>query len=363
RDLMLLAVGGGKQLLRLVPTNDLPRWEELAHNWGTETILAAIQILDHTLTRMKQVTHTRILAEVALVRVCHLENLSLITSYLSDLRSGKLPVPPLTPPSIPSTQQQSTPHRPLPSLTAPQKKNSLTDNIQAEPPVEETSKERHAESIAASLESSFLPYTRSGKPPSDLPETSPTYSDEEDPQNNADHPSPDSIQTQTATLESPSAPATASVTDDMSHPSPESPLSLRSGTLAPLTGNLESLWYDMGRQLEGLVASFVQQAHRVEQPQPSHLLVHFPENNKMALSRCETAENRQAIEAALIRLTGQAVAVAFTCSPEASPSAPIRRQMSPGGMRKQKMEMQNHPFVQHVMKAFGAHIVSTSRNR
>ena len=54
---------------------------------GLETILAAMQILDQTLSRLRYSTQGRILAELALVRICSLEDLQGIATLIAGLQS------------------------------------------------------------------------------------------------------------------------------------------------------------------------------------------------------------------------------------------------------------------------------------
>ena len=44
-----------------------------AGSWGCETVLAIMQILDQTIARLRYSTHGRILAEMAVVRICRLD--------------------------------------------------------------------------------------------------------------------------------------------------------------------------------------------------------------------------------------------------------------------------------------------------
>ena len=48
---------------------------ELGKQAGTETMLAMLQIIDHSLARMRQSTHTTVLAEMAIIRLAALEDL------------------------------------------------------------------------------------------------------------------------------------------------------------------------------------------------------------------------------------------------------------------------------------------------
>ena len=58
---------------------------------GLQTVLAVMQILDQTLSRMRYSTQGRILAELALVRICHLEDLEELSQIIAQIRGG-LPI-------------------------------------------------------------------------------------------------------------------------------------------------------------------------------------------------------------------------------------------------------------------------------
>ncbi len=88
RDAMAVGVGcSPDELLHTGPDAHKPLGEA-AGRLGLETLLAAMQILDHTLARMRYSTQARILAELALVRICHLQNLDELPTLIARLRSG-----------------------------------------------------------------------------------------------------------------------------------------------------------------------------------------------------------------------------------------------------------------------------------
>jgi DNA polymerase-3 subunit gamma/tau len=80
RDAMVLSVGAGSVLLAVTPRQKA-RLQGIVDRWSTDAILAAMQILAEARARMRGVSHGRLLAELALVRVARLENLT----ELSDL--------------------------------------------------------------------------------------------------------------------------------------------------------------------------------------------------------------------------------------------------------------------------------------
>lgn len=69
---------------------------ELGKQAGTETMLAMLQIIDHSLARMRLSTHTAVLAEMAIIRLAALDDLD----DLSEIISGIKP-----------TEDKKTPHR------------------------------------------------------------------------------------------------------------------------------------------------------------------------------------------------------------------------------------------------------------
>lgn len=88
RDLMAVGVGGGSELLLHAAADDLPKLKEQTGLWGVETVLAAIQIVDQALVRMRQSTQVRILADVAIVRLCKLEDLQKLAEFIATGQAG-----------------------------------------------------------------------------------------------------------------------------------------------------------------------------------------------------------------------------------------------------------------------------------
>ncbi len=88
RDLMAASVGCELELMLSTEASEFGRLQEISRELGPETILAAAQILDQSVARMRQSSQARFLLEIALVRLCHLENLDDLDSVLAELRHG-----------------------------------------------------------------------------------------------------------------------------------------------------------------------------------------------------------------------------------------------------------------------------------
>ena len=130
RDTMAAAAGcAGELFLHTSPTH-WPQVVEAAKQWGLDAILAAMQIVDHALARMSYSMQGRVLAELALVRICQLEDLEDLRTLLSNLRGG---VPAVSSPS-------GATGKPAP---AGEKKNDVTP-----PPLQPAVPERSIETAA-----------------------------------------------------------------------------------------------------------------------------------------------------------------------------------------------------------------------
>jgi DNA polymerase-3 subunit gamma/tau len=81
---------------------------EAGQRLGLQTVLAVMQILDQTLSRMRYSTQGRILAELALVRICHLEDLEEISQVIAQIRGG-LPINVISAPANSNSPALPTP--------------------------------------------------------------------------------------------------------------------------------------------------------------------------------------------------------------------------------------------------------------
>ncbi|MCA9163358.1 MAG: DNA polymerase III subunit gamma/tau [Planctomycetales bacterium] len=88
RDLMAALVGCDRHLLLHNSPQDYDALRAAAERFGLETLMAAAQVLDQTLVRMRQSTQSRTLVEMALVRICRLENLDQLAGLIAAVEKG-----------------------------------------------------------------------------------------------------------------------------------------------------------------------------------------------------------------------------------------------------------------------------------
>jgi len=93
RDLMLSAAGAGEVALLSVSREYRDRLQQQAQTLGLQTTLAALQILADTKGRMFRASYARTLAEMALVRICLLEQLESLDTLIEGLKSTAAAAP------------------------------------------------------------------------------------------------------------------------------------------------------------------------------------------------------------------------------------------------------------------------------
>jgi DNA polymerase-3 subunit gamma/tau len=125
RDAMAAMVGCPSDLLLHTSASEHASLKQLGEQLGLETLLAVAQILDQTLVRMRQSTHVRTLLELALVRICKLEDLDQLPALVAQLRDGSAASAPLSP----RTRTIGTP----PPAALPTSAEKKTPEVTAEP--------------------------------------------------------------------------------------------------------------------------------------------------------------------------------------------------------------------------------------
>ncbi len=143
RDILVTSVGGTADLLRTANPENVAALERLGVGWGVPTLMAAIQILDEALVKMRYSVQGRILFELALLQICQLQDLSRISQILTMLERGETANPPAVPPTVAANAAQ-------------EKKNvdALTEALESEGPEAEIGA---AEMIAESSTISSAP--------------------------------------------------------------------------------------------------------------------------------------------------------------------------------------------------------------
>ncbi len=130
RDCMVASVGCPPEGMIYVSPGQADELRAISQRLGLHTILASLQIIDQTMARFRVSTQSRILAELALVRICQLEDLDEIAGWIAELQNAPAgsvavpgiaagaPSPRIAPPAAPSSAYPTAP-----SYGPPVKKN------------------------------------------------------------------------------------------------------------------------------------------------------------------------------------------------------------------------------------------------
>ncbi len=123
RDIMAIRVGADKETLLTCAESDVESLNSIADQLGLETILAIVQTLDHSISRMQVSLHGRTLLEVAIVRICNLENLDLLSDLVDQLAGAGSSTASRSVPSKKNAEPRLEP----PQVSAPPKPQNLDE--------------------------------------------------------------------------------------------------------------------------------------------------------------------------------------------------------------------------------------------
>jgi len=137
RDMLAATVGCPADMMLHTTASDYPMLAEQGGKFGAATLLAMLQILDQAVVKMRQSVHLRTLLEIAVIRICHLEQLEDLGELIRKLgKDGPIAAPAMAGLVAPSASE------PI------QKKNELTN----QPPPDATPPAPSPQAAAATLE-------------------------------------------------------------------------------------------------------------------------------------------------------------------------------------------------------------------
>jgi DNA polymerase-3 subunit gamma/tau len=255
------AVGCSESQLLYALPGQREEIRSVAERLGVETLLAVCQVLDQTAARLRMSTQVRTLAEMALVRICRLQNLDEVASLVAQLISGE---PAAAPPA--SRGVSPTALAAKPQAAGDSKKNGTHE--------------------PAPLVAAAAPAAVSPPPPSP-------------PGRGQGEGEP-----LTSVASAPAAPPTA--------PAP-APTALDPNSAEPI-------WRQALERLTGMVADHAATANRISVDGSGRLVASFPKD----FFREACQRNLARIQAALATICGREVGLVLTThdEPDAAPAAP-----------------------------------------
>ncbi|MGL6226814.1 MAG: DNA polymerase III subunit gamma/tau [Thermoguttaceae bacterium] len=383
------------KLLLYTSPSRLDWLSELAQSFGIQRILAALQILDQTHNRMRFSTQSRILAELAFVRIAHLGQMQTLAVLLDQLKKGELQLPG---PSIaglstaqsaqssslgtgqvqgqrgtagPSSSSSSNPSHasdPSPSSGPSPLSNSTARNStqtvrkvhyvgtpESVQPIQHPDELRQmglgrsglSEQTGCSTRDGLKSLAQNGLTQNTLTQNTPIQNR---PIQNLSGQRAQDVCVETLS-QRPVDVATNRVRFDL-------------GTVDPqkATEIATEIWQETAQSLGGVLAGFAQTFHSVRLEQPNLLIVTFPitPDNKQSAAKTYCDKETAKILSVLEQLTGTRLQVRFDLIERGS-AQPTQTMISPGQKARMKQqliaELSDHPIVLRATELFGAEIV------
>jgi DNA polymerase-3 subunit gamma/tau len=298
RDCLAAFVGCSSDLLLHTSAAEQPHLQALGQQLGLETLLAMAQILDQTLIRLRQTTHARTLVELALVRLCKLDDLDALPNLLAELRGQGT-----------GDRGQGTGTRSMPSGPVLSTKHSVPGtSLTAATGLDDNPKSKIQNPKSADLEPSPPPAPQK-KTPENL-EREPTA------------PTPDAL-----------------------------PLDDQAATVT---------WRQTLTEIGDMTADFAARAERIAISAPNRLVVSFRKAYTQAQQYCERPERRQKLEQTFSRLAGRNIRIDFATLPDESLGQPDERpaQKPPVNRRQRQQELMRHPLIRKAAELFDTEIIA-----
>ncbi len=329
RDLMVVSAGGAAELIRFVDASGFDALNQQAQQVGLETVLAIMQILAETKSRLRYSTQTRILAELALVRACqlnHLEELGQVIAALRNQTDGESPPPGALkkkPPLAVSPPAEAV-RSPRPAASQPVAPTAPPEELSSQPMVPDSPTPQVSESPRTDLESSAKSEATQAADASD------------------------------------SAAAEAMETP----PAPRDPV--------PLTeDSVEEVWRLAVAAAGDILGPYLSFVSRAAILGPNRLALSFPTQYTFHRKYCERPERLAEIETCLAEVTGQEIRVSLcederakeveaTPEPSAAPeavSSPVEEAPQRLSGSQLEAEIERRPLVKRAEELFSARVV------
>ncbi len=312
RDLMVLAAGADDAVLLSVDDEQRSALMKQAAAAGLQAVMAALQILAEAKNRMKGATFSRVLLELALVRIATLDQLDHLAGLMIELRQAKGVVAAPPAPSVARTTIATAP-----DSGSRGTRQSGPQNPRAEGPRQSSGVESQSptfESGAFGTDIARTVGTSEGLPHSEQP--------------------------------------------DDRQPRPQEP-SVESLTIPFEAGRESEIWSQVLLLLSDMVKSKARNVARTAITGPNHLVLTFPRSYHFSKEYFERSpEHLGKVERAIEQVVGRAVRVTLTVDEAAADNAlPAPTVAGETSRRTVPENADRDPLVQRAVSVFGATVI------
>jgi len=348
RDALVAGVGAGAERFLYSGPAEQASVRQVSERLGIESLLAAMQIIDHALGRMRYSSQGRTLAELALVRVARLENLMGLADLLELARSGDLPA---LDTALPTTAHTGAGGSGAPA-SAKKKSIELSE-------AENGGLDARHDSCTAGVSPAT---TSNGSTAGHDHLSSAEDSDLE----------PDDL-SQAYRVDEPTLPAYAAVAEMAETAEVSSSSQIESTAMAQIdgaamattespslpaefTGSADELWKQLLARLPDTTADFAKHASDIAICAPKRLVATFPSQYSYSQSMCERPERLGRIAEVLQEIAGPGWRVEFvTGAPAAETAAGNQASVQAPARRQDRIRLAaERPLVRRAIELFKA---------
>lgn len=372
RDLMTRSVGAPADLLRHVHSITPEQLSDQASRWGMQSLIAAMQILDESLVRMRHSMHGRTLLEMTLVQIAQLhrlEDLFSLSSSVPAVAANPGATPPVAPKPAPQATSPIEQKKNVEAVVTPATSTAVSSGAvaAASPPI--AAVEVDVKPVtAATAQSSSLGSSQSSSLGSSSAPNSNHESHVESSRPTATSPAPVAEGAGNAGvpggLQTP-APAGVAVVEKPAHVAvavaAPVPTSSPPAVLAVDSKNAKEVWGATVDRLQGLLADFATLSVDAMWVDNEHLSVCFEKRSQHAIEHLQRTDRKSIVERELQNVLGRPTRVQFQTVPDrtVSPSE-ARPANDPNSLmqRNQRMrQVAEHPMVKALVDTLGGELV------
>lgn len=378
RDLMTRSVGAPADLLRHVHSITPEQLSDQASRWGMQSLIAAMQILDESLVRMRHSMHGRTLLEMTLVQIAQLhrlEDLFSLSSSVPAVAANPGATAPVAPKPAPQATSPIEQKKNVEAVVTPAPSTAVSSGAgavaAASPPI--AAVEVDVKPVtAATAQSSSLGSSLGSSQSSSLGSSSAP---------NSNHESHVESSRPTATSPAPvvEGAGNAGVPGGLQTPAPagvavaEAPAHVAVAVAAPVatssppavlavdSKNAKEVWGATVDRLQGLLADFATLSVDAMWVDNEHLSVCFEKRSQHAIEHLQRTDRKSIVERELQNVLGRPTRVQFQTVPDrtVSPSE-ARPANDPNSLmqRNQRMrQVAEHPMVKALVDTLGGELV------
>ena len=370
RDLMTRSVGAPADLLRHVHSITPEQLSDQASRWGMQSLIAAMQILDESLVRMRHSMHGRTLLEMTLVQIAQLhrlEDLFSLSSSVPAVAANPGATPPVAPKPAPQATSPIEQKKNVEAVVTPAPSTAVSSGAgavaAASPPIAAVEVDvkpvaavtAQSSSMSSSLGSSSVPnsnhesHVESSRPTATSPAPVADGAGNAGVPGGRQTPAPAGV----AVAEAPAhvAVAVAALVATSSPPA----------VLAVDSKNAKEVWGATVDRLQGLLADFATLSVDAMWVDNEHLSVCFEKRSQHAIEHLQRTDRKSIVERELQNVLGRPTRVQFQAVPDrtVSPSE-ARPANDPNSLmqRNQRMrQVAEHPMVKALVDTLGGELV------